>query len=202
MATDKQIHANRLNAQKSTGPKSPEGKKRVAQNRTKHGLAGEHVVLADEDQSAFDGLLANLMDEWTPQSETEAFLVETLAHNQWRLLRCMRMEKTAFLRQMKNLAGAPLFDTPMSIDDITRYEGRASRAYHRALDTLRKLQAERRKLEAAAAPQQLNAAHPEAPAVAGETAPPAMRQPVIPLGRSNPIHPVEAPLPDPQPEAA
>ena len=44
MASDKQIQANRLNAQKSTGPQSPEGKKRVARSHLKHGLALRRVA--------------------------------------------------------------------------------------------------------------------------------------------------------------
>ena len=95
MASDKQLQANRLNARKSTGPQSPEGKQRVAQNRIKHGLAGEHAVLASEDPSAFDNLLATLNGNWDPHSETEAFLVETLAFNQWRLLRIGRSARRA-----------------------------------------------------------------------------------------------------------
>ena len=38
MATQKQIKANRQNAQKSTGPKTSDGKAVVSQNAVKHGL--------------------------------------------------------------------------------------------------------------------------------------------------------------------
>ena len=34
---------NRLNAQKSTGPTSPQGKRRVSQNATKHGLSSTRI---------------------------------------------------------------------------------------------------------------------------------------------------------------
>jgi len=38
MTTQKQIKANRQNAQKSTGPKTDEGKAAVSQNAVKHGI--------------------------------------------------------------------------------------------------------------------------------------------------------------------
>ena len=45
MASAAQTIANRLNAQKSTGPRTPEGKAVVSQNAVKHGLLAEQVVL-------------------------------------------------------------------------------------------------------------------------------------------------------------
>jgi len=41
MATDRQIAANRKNAQKSTGPKTPEGRAAVRLNGVKHGLTAK-----------------------------------------------------------------------------------------------------------------------------------------------------------------
>jgi hypothetical protein len=38
MTSEKQIQANRRNARKSTGPKTPEGKDAVRLNANKHGL--------------------------------------------------------------------------------------------------------------------------------------------------------------------
>ncbi len=142
MASDKQIQANRLNAQKSTGPQSPEGKQRVAQNRTKHGLAGQHVVLPGEDQSSFDDLLATLNSNWDPHGETETFLVDTMAFNQWRLIRIGRMEHASLLRKHQSQGALSL---TMEVEDLSRYEGRASRAYYRAANMLMKLQAARQK---------------------------------------------------------
>jgi hypothetical protein len=49
MATDKQIAANRLNAAKSTGPTTPQGLARSAQNAYKHGLRGRLFVVPSED---------------------------------------------------------------------------------------------------------------------------------------------------------
>lgn len=49
MLTPRQIEANRLNAQKSTGPRTEEGKARSRGNAVKHGAAGEGTVLVEVD---------------------------------------------------------------------------------------------------------------------------------------------------------
>ena len=41
--------ANKKNAQKSTGPKTPEGKARCGQNPRKHGILAEEVVVKGGD---------------------------------------------------------------------------------------------------------------------------------------------------------
>jgi hypothetical protein len=45
MATAAQIHANRANAQKSTGPRTAEGKAKVAQNAVQHGLLAQRTIV-------------------------------------------------------------------------------------------------------------------------------------------------------------
>ena len=92
MATQAQIDANRKNAQKSTGPKSPDGKDVTKFNGLKHGLRAEHVVLPGEDPAAFDAELKGWADDWNPQSQTRAVLVERAASASWRLRRCVRAE--------------------------------------------------------------------------------------------------------------
>ncbi len=200
MASRKQIQANRLNAQKSTGPQSPEGKQRVAQNRTKHGLAGEHVVLPGEDQSAFDDLLATLHSNWDPHSETEAFLVDTMAFNQWRLIRIGRMEHASLFRKHQSQGALSL---TMEVEDLSRYEGRASRAYYRAANMLMKLQEARQKQPQALQPQEEEPAednHPPQPASTKRVETPA-NSPVIAIRRSIPIPPGDAPESRPLPGA-
>jgi len=68
MATQPQILANRLNAQKSTGPRTPEGKAAVAQNALKHGLCARRDVVITESQADFDLHRSALLDELAPQA--------------------------------------------------------------------------------------------------------------------------------------
>ena len=63
MSTQAQILANRRNARKSTGPKTPEGKATVAKNATKHGLFARQNVVISENQADFDALRDDMLAE-------------------------------------------------------------------------------------------------------------------------------------------
>ncbi len=66
--TPEQIERNRKNAQRSTGPRTPEGKRHSAMNRLTHGLyaRSDEATLAalGEDQESFDELHERFMEEW------------------------------------------------------------------------------------------------------------------------------------------
>src|SRR3982074_528124 len=87
MATEKQFEANRQNAQKSTGPKTPEGRAAVRLNGVKHGLTAKTLVLKGESESDFTELLDSLEAEHAPATPTEEALVVQLAMATWRLRR-------------------------------------------------------------------------------------------------------------------
>ena len=96
MATQKQIEANRRNAQHSTGPRTPEGKAAVRFNALKHGLAAPHALLPTEDPADFDALLRAFLDDLQPLGPIETSLVHKAADAWWRLRRARRYE-TDFL---------------------------------------------------------------------------------------------------------
>jgi hypothetical protein len=50
MTSEKKAEANRRNALKSTGPKTPEGKAAVSLNALKHGLLSQEILLPREDE--------------------------------------------------------------------------------------------------------------------------------------------------------
>lgn len=89
------IAANRANARKSTGPRTPEGKARSSRNALKHGLLARHAIIRDdpaEDRDAFDELLNQLTAEYQPVGPTQRLLVERIAVCYWRLRRALRYE--------------------------------------------------------------------------------------------------------------
>jgi hypothetical protein len=84
MATDKQIAANRRNAQKSTGPRTAAGKFRSSLNALRHGLYARRFVLFTEDESAFRQFSREMVDLNQPANANELELVETMIHAAWR----------------------------------------------------------------------------------------------------------------------
>lgn len=96
MANTAQIEANRRNAQRSTGPKTPEGKKISRLNATKHGLLANESTLPQESIPEFEQLLTAFREEHHPATATEEFLVHQMADAQWRLRRIRRVETGMF----------------------------------------------------------------------------------------------------------
>lgn len=87
MATERQIEANRKNAQRSTGPRSAEGKSRVGSNALKHGLTAKQVVLPHEDPKEFETFASELWDAIAPVGALEGFQAERFVIYAWRTRR-------------------------------------------------------------------------------------------------------------------
>src|SRR5512135_2584972 len=87
MTTEAQTEANRANAQKSTGPRTPEGKAKVAQNAVKHGLLAKDAVVVGEDLEAFDLFRDQFRAELAPVGLAESLLAERIVGLFWRLQR-------------------------------------------------------------------------------------------------------------------
>jgi hypothetical protein len=161
MATLKQFEANRRNSQKSTGPKTPEGKTAVSMNALRHGLRARTVVLPGENREEFDHLCDDLEVEWHPQSRTEQFYVEQMAVSQWKLIR-MEVGEVNIFKDVES----PKDQIPL-LDRFWQAECRLERSYARAQRELERLQNSRRQPD----PQ------PEEPAPAEEAAGAAESQP-------------------------
>ncbi len=128
-----QLAANRANAAKSTGPKTPEGKARSAQNSTKHGFAASaFAVVRLEDLQEVAHLKADLVSVYQPVNSQELFALERMALSQQAILRAARLESGLFttcLNEALDANDRPF--TPMSKElagdgdiEITRTQNR------------------------------------------------------------------------------
>ncbi len=138
MASENQIRANRRNARLSTGPRTEAGMEASSSNHTKHGLTGRRVVLKSENQAEYDELLAALLQDYAPQSAIEVELVHEIANNSWRLRRADRVEAELF-----DLFEDDFLTVAGELDKIRRYRTAIEKAWHKAIDQLRKIQAAR-----------------------------------------------------------
>lgn len=102
--TEKQLAANRRNALRSTGPRTPKGKAVSRSNALTHGILARAVIPEVlepyESREAFDALFDALHGEFAPATSMEELLVEQIAVAYWRLGRLYRAEAGAIvLRQ-------------------------------------------------------------------------------------------------------
>src|ERR1700693_4401976 len=93
MISERQQEANRRNAAKSHGPKTPEGRAAVRHNALKHGFTAAEIVLPlVEDQIDFEQSRAAFEADHQPVGPTEQVLVEDMVVSRGRLNRIRKME--------------------------------------------------------------------------------------------------------------
>ncbi|HEY3457394.1 MAG TPA: hypothetical protein VGK64_22630 [Bryobacteraceae bacterium] len=143
MSTSAQIAANQANAQLSTGPKSEAGRAATARNNFRHGLttSSEFWVLPSESQTQFLQLLTQFQQEHQPATPTEEALVQAMAEHHWLRHRAMRLEEACF----DYTTGQIIDDRKLAL--YLRYQTTHERPFHKALNDLLKLRAEKRKAE-------------------------------------------------------
>jgi len=108
MATEPQILANRRNAQKSTGPRTPEAKAAVAKNALKHGLTARQDVIKGENQADFDLYRDEMLDELAPVGPMETMLANRIVSLSWRLERAERIQNQTIDALNANIATSPV----------------------------------------------------------------------------------------------
>lgn len=149
--------ANRANAQLSTGPTTPEGKARSAQNARKHGLLSRAAVMPDDDPATFATFADALLSELRPEGAQQELLADRVVCQAWRLRRAVMLDGAMWSYERdsaaRDLAGrsAPhalgiavkrsvAANAPFM---LSRYETAIERSMFVALAELRRLQAER-----------------------------------------------------------
>ena len=133
MSTQKQIAANQSNSQRSTGPRSAEGKAAASQNNLRHGFTGEFRLLAWEDPSAYHQLLLSFVTQYTPADFAEQILVEGMAQHHWLTQRALELQNRCFESESKSDT-----DIERSLALYLRYQTTHQRAFHKCLQDLSK----------------------------------------------------------------
>jgi hypothetical protein len=139
MATPAQIAANRANALKSTGPRTPEGKAASRFNALKHGLDAESVIIPGENSADYDALVRDYQSEFSPESPSEAFHVETMIRADWNKRRLVRMESELYATVLEESGQASLVKAILSgspaaklLTRVQRQIAAFERAWYRA----------------------------------------------------------------------
>jgi hypothetical protein len=153
MSSQSKIEANRANAQKSTGPRTAEGKAKSSRNSTVHAFTSESPLLPDEDPADLQALCDAYFADLRPDGQAEEDLVERIAVAQYRLRRVPLLEAGYFdlrlrmrpLPECHNQDGKAklmswAYQTDCgahnTLDKLGRYEGRLQREITRLNDNL------------------------------------------------------------------
>src|ERR1017187_4343606 len=134
-----------VNALKSSGPRTPDGKAASSRNSLKHGLTALQVVIPGESQADFDQLLAGLAADRKPEGELEIQTLGEIAASTWRLARARARETVALTVSNDLFLMSATPGATAAFDRILRYIGAIERQLNRATIRLQQLQAERRK---------------------------------------------------------
>ena len=151
MTTEAQSAANRLNATRSTGPRTPAGKAVVRFNARKHGLLSCECLIWDEVGKDFHEFARRLLADLAPVGALELLLADRIVSTAWRLRRAIELETRLLgtIRQFVPVLKTVLADALVHMGDqnrlqlFSRYEMTIEKSLYRALHELQRLQAVR-----------------------------------------------------------
>ncbi len=135
MASTEQLTANRANAQQSTGPTSSEGKAKVSHNALKTGLTGRTVLLPSDDVAAYQAHMERVLAQYSPATDAEKRLTESIADALWRLDRIRSLETGIYAIGRRELASQFADEQDLAVRK-TMIEGQIFLTYRRDLNNL------------------------------------------------------------------
>jgi hypothetical protein len=159
MISEKQLAANRRNAQRSTGPRTEEGRKVSALNARRHNLTGQVTAMTEADRIMHDAFCAAIVENLAPEGAMETQLAQRIATDSWRLNRISAVEDNLFALGHNSkseetetedpeihaaLTAAKVFNAESKqLQLLTLYEQRINRNIQKNLATLQALQSAR-----------------------------------------------------------
>ena len=161
MATSsKQIAANRANAQRSTGPRTAQGKIASSKNSRIHGILSRDLTVGNEDPAEYAALLDELVNDFKPEGASEHLLAEKIAIALWKMKRLNAVESATVKQAQRTItarstASSPEYEDPGLRTALTanaipvnslrfiRYQAQLEGQYYRALTMLQLVQTRR-----------------------------------------------------------
>lgn len=149
MVSEKKLAANRRNAQKSTGPRTPSGKAIASMNAVKHGLCSSQPLITGENEADFARFVERWLDELRPFGARQELLAEQLILAAWQMRRVPGLRAGLISREIS--FNADRHSThPMSmtweaygaLSKLDRHQAALERTYQRCLKELEQVQAE------------------------------------------------------------
>ncbi len=163
MASPAQTITNQQNAQHSTGPRTPEGKRRSSLNALRHGLTGQVVVMPYEDLQAYNDFLDRYIKGLNPANEPEKQLAIDMANTTWKLNRCNSIESGIYAMGHHDNADRNIVDNPeihaaitaattylensKQLENLSRQENRLRRTLQQSTKLYHDMQDRRREQE-------------------------------------------------------
>jgi hypothetical protein len=161
LSKEQRAEINRANALKSTGPKTPEGKKLSSMNALRSGTTGQIILMPNEDMQAYNAFVKNFHTSYTPQGPVETQYVQCMADSSWKLNRCRAHQDNILalmslhchingVDQKLNATLAIAAAVAKCTEDLTRfsiYEQRQFRMFERSHENLTKMQETRKRQE-------------------------------------------------------
>jgi len=90
--SQRKIEANRRNAEKSTGPKTTEGKAKSAMNSIKYGIYSNKYLIKDESYEEFDNYRRKILKCLNPTNPVLFDMATHVVSNGWEYQRCTLLE--------------------------------------------------------------------------------------------------------------
>ncbi|HUB83863.1 MAG TPA: hypothetical protein VMB03_33945 [Bryobacteraceae bacterium] len=162
MPTPKQLAANRLNAQKSTGPRTAAGKARSARNALRSGIdASAQTIIHRENAGDLEVLKWEYEGRFHPSTPEQRALVDTLIDCEFLLRRFRFIEAQLWEDGMQNTVHKTILGEAFrrNCDAFTRLQRRidsTQRNYRNALHELERLQSIEAEVDADPEPSPVN----------------------------------------------
>jgi hypothetical protein len=147
MASNRQIEANRKNAQHCTGPRTQAGLAKSSQNALKTGLDAKSEVLRFESRPDYEALIAEFDTRYHPTTPEDRSLVDMLIRSEWLLRRYTSIDAAIweheFFKSGETSLGATFLKSQEAFERVGRRINWAQRNFQLALKQLLDIRAKR-----------------------------------------------------------